>query len=86
MKREWAKLHGTVQKVIPPRLPSEAEKIEIIIYEADPLYKEIRVENNLVDEFGNRAILKAGSAVEIVLEADLDSRIKANRPLLQSVV
>ena len=84
MKKQWAKLHGTVQKVIPPRLPSEPEKIEIVIYEADPLYKEIRVENNLVDQAGKRAILKAGSAVDILLEADLDSRTKVHVPLLQS--
>ncbi len=86
MKKKWAKLHGTVQKVIPPRLPSEHEKIEIVIHEADPLYKEIRVENNLVDAAGNRAILKPGSPVDVVLEADLDSRTKVNLPLLQSLV
>ena len=54
MTKQRAKLHGTVQKVIPPRLPSEPER------------------------------LKPGSAVDIVLEADLDKRIKVNSPLLQS--
>lgn len=28
MTKQRAKLHGTVQKVIPPRLPSEPEKTE----------------------------------------------------------
>ncbi len=84
--RKWAKLHGTVLKVIPPRLPSEPEKIEIVIHEADPLYKEIRVENNLVDGAGNRAVLKPGSAVDVFVEADIESKTKVAVPLLQSVV
>ena len=86
MKKKWARLHGTVLKVIPPRLPSEPEKIEIVIHEADPLYKEIRVENNLVDGTGKRAILSPGAAVDVFVEADLDARAKATVPLLQSVV
>lgn len=86
MRKKWARLHGTVLKVIPPRLPSEPEKIEIVIHEADPLYKEIRLVNNLVDAAGNRAILAPGSSVDVFVEANMDSKTKVAARLLQSVV
>jgi len=39
----------TVGKVIDPIIPSEPEKVEIEVHDADHLYKEIRIENKLVD-------------------------------------
>lgn len=66
------KLHGFVKKVIKPILPKEIEKAEIQIDEADDLYKELRIENIVMDEKGQRDSLKQGEDVEIVVETDPD--------------
>ncbi|MFY9559312.1 MAG: hypothetical protein WAQ52_03685 [Terriglobales bacterium] len=64
-------LPGTVEKIITPPDPSEPEKAEINIQEgADPLYKEIRIENTLTDERGNEVKLKKGAKVEVTVEAN----------------
>jgi hypothetical protein len=70
------KLHGSVKKIIRPVLPNEPEKAEIQIDEADDLYKEIRIENVVTDEKGEKGSLKQGEDVDIVLEADPDESKK----------
>jgi hypothetical protein len=63
-------LPGTVEKIITPPDPSDPEKAQINIQEgADPLYKEIRIENTLTDEHGNEVKLKKGAKVEVTVEA-----------------
>ncbi len=62
-------LPGTVEKIIKPVEPSEAEKAQIAIDGADELYREIRVENSLTDENGNQVRLKKGASVEVTVEA-----------------
>jgi hypothetical protein len=64
-------LPGTVDKIITPPDPSEPKKAQINIQEgADPLYKEIRIENSLTDEHGNEVKLKEGARVEVTVEAN----------------
>ncbi len=63
-------LPGTVEKIIPPPHPSQPEKAQIGVEGADDLYREIRVENTLKDEDGKPVALKAGSKVEVTIEAD----------------
>lgn len=64
-------LSGTVDKIITPPDPSEPEKAQINIQEgADPLYKEIRIENALTDEHGNEVKLKKGAQVQVTVEAN----------------
>ena len=63
-------LPGTVEKIIPPVHPSEPEKAQIGVEGADQLYREIRVENALQDENGNRVALKLGAQVDVTIEAD----------------
>lgn len=64
-------LPGIVEKIIPPPDPSEPEKAQINIEEgADPLYKEIRIENTLTDEQGREVKLKKGAKVEVTVEAN----------------
>jgi hypothetical protein len=75
-RKKRKKLHGIVEKVIKPAFPSETEKVQIDIKEADDLYREIRVENVLTDEDGERTRLKAGGKVDIVVEADSDATMK----------
>jgi hypothetical protein len=63
-------LPGTVEKIIPPIFPNEPEKAQISVEGAEELYREIRVENTLVDEDGNEVGLKRGAEVEVTIAAD----------------
>ena len=63
-------LPGTVEKIIESPYPSEPEKAQISIQDADDFYKEIRIENSLTDENGNPVRLKKGAEVEVTVEAD----------------
>ena len=63
-------LPGTVEKIIKPAVPDEPEKAQIAIEGADHLYKEIRIENTLTDENGQKVKLKKGADVEVTVEAD----------------
>lgn len=74
MKRK--KLRGTVQKIIKPISPSEPEKAQINIEEADDLYREIRIENVLTDEKGEKVSLKPGKSVDVVVEAESSATMK----------
>ena len=76
MKRAHKKLRAKVRKIIKPAYPTQPEKAEISIDEADDLYREIRVENRLTDENGNEARLKEGAEVEVNIEADKDATIE----------
>jgi hypothetical protein len=76
MTKKRRKLRGTVQKVIKPALPHEKERAEIGIEEADELYREIRVENVLTGPDGQKARLKPGAEVDVVVEADSDATLK----------
>lgn len=70
------RMKGKVQKVITSVPPTEPEKVQINIEEAEDLYREIRVENEVTDEAGNKAKLKAGVEVDVVIEADSSAVIK----------
>jgi hypothetical protein len=63
-------LPGTVEKIIPPIVPSEPEKAQITVHGAEELYREIRVENTLQDEDGNPVSLKKGAEVEVTIAAE----------------
>lgn len=62
-------LVGTVEKIITSRVPSEPERAQIVVEEADHLYKELRIENTLTDAGGNEVHLKQGAKVEVKVEA-----------------
>ena len=76
MRKKRKRLHGIVKKVIKPVAFDDPEKAEIIIKEADDLYREIRVENILTDENDEKVSLKPEADVDIVLEADTDATTK----------
>jgi len=76
MSKKRQKLRGTVQKVIKPIVPGEAEKAQIDVHGGDPLYKEIRIENVVTDEEGKRAGLKPGAEVDVIVEADSSATTK----------
>ena len=63
-------LRGSVKKVIKSPVPSEPEKAEIVIHEAEDLYKEIRIENVVMDEKGKEDKLKEGEKVDLIVETE----------------
>jgi len=68
---------GKVEKIIKPPVPGVPEKAEIAVEGADDLYREIRIENKLTDDHGNRVKLKAGADVDVVIEADKEATVPA---------
>ncbi len=62
--------HGRVKKIIKSPDPSVPEKAEVEVHEADELYKEIRIENELQDEQGKKVKLKQDAPVDVTVEAD----------------
>ena len=62
-------LPGKVEKVIEP-VNGEPEKAQIAIEGADPLYRELRIENTLQDPSGHEVRLKEDDEVDVTVEAD----------------
>jgi len=72
---------GVVEKIIKSPYPGEPEKAQIAVEGADDLYKEIRIDNTLEDEKGNKVKLKEHAEVDVVVEADKEATIpKAASP------
>jgi hypothetical protein len=69
-------LPGTVEKIIKSPLPGMPEKAQIALEGADDLYREIRIENVLKDEDGEKVALKPGAPVEVTIETDPDHTTK----------
>jgi hypothetical protein len=76
MVKRRKRLRGRVQKIIKPVHPSLPEKAQIEIAEGEDLYREIRVENEVVDDHGEKASLKPGAEVDVIVEADSSATIK----------
>ena len=76
MGKKRKKMRGTVEKIIKPVSPREPEKAQITIAEADDLYREVRVENVLTDEKGEKSHLKPGAEVDVIIEADSSATMK----------
>ncbi|MGA8619896.1 MAG: hypothetical protein WB660_15420 [Candidatus Sulfotelmatobacter sp.] len=66
-------LPAVVEKVIKPQTPGEPEKAQITVEGADHLYRELRIENTLTDENGDKVRLKPGAEVEVTIEAPADA-------------
>ena len=80
MGKKRKKLRGTVQKIIESVHPAEPDTAQIDIHEAEDLYREIRVENVLTDEVnGEKAGLKPGAEVDVIVEADSSATTKKPR-------
>jgi hypothetical protein len=76
MGKKRKKMRGTVEKIIKPVIPMEPEKAQITIPDADDLYREVRIENVVTDERGEKASLKPGAEVDIIVEADSSATMK----------
>jgi hypothetical protein len=67
------KMKGTVQKIIKSLHPQQPEQAQIELQEGEHLYREIRVENVVADEQGQKARIKTGAEVDVIIEADSDA-------------
>jgi hypothetical protein len=72
MAKKRKKLRGTVEKVFKSSHPTQPEKAQIEIKEAEDLYREIRVENVLTDDEGREGRLEKGDEVDVTIESDTD--------------
>jgi len=70
-------LPATIEKIIKSRSPNEPEKAQIAVEGADPLYRELRIENTLIDENGDKVRLKPGAEVEVTIEAASEATVPA---------
>ena len=61
---------GVVEKIVKSPLPDEPDKAQIAVEGAEPLYREIRIENKLEDASGKQVKLKQGAHVTVTVEAD----------------
>ena len=61
---------GTVDKIIPSPGPSQPEKAQIAVKEADHGYQDLRIENTLNDENGDDARLKNGAHVVVIVTTE----------------
>lgn len=76
MAKKRKKLHGTVETIIQPMMPTQTEKAQISVDEAEDLYKEIRIENVMTRETGEKTRLKPGESVDVIVEADTNPSLK----------
>jgi hypothetical protein len=82
LKLDWARIPdqpsntmpGTVDKIIPPRPPSQPEKAQIAVDSADHGHRDLRIENMLTDEHGDDVKLKKGARVEVTVTTKNDNR------------
>ena len=58
---------GTVNEIIEPAFPGEAEKVEISIRAGNGPNQKIRIANTLADAGGETVALKRGAAVRVVI-------------------
>jgi hypothetical protein len=71
-------LPATVEKIIKSHSPGEPEKAQISVEGADDLYRELRIENTLTNENGDKVRLKLGAEVEVTIEADSSATTPKN--------
>ena len=70
-----ATLPATVEKIIKSPSPSVPEKAQIAVEGADHLYRELRIENTLIGENGDKVRLKQGAEVEVTIEAEAGATV-----------
>ena len=70
IEKSTVTLPGIVEKIIPSIDSAEPDKAQIAVEGAEPLYKEIRIENVLKNEQGEDVSLKPGADVEVTIAAE----------------
>jgi hypothetical protein len=62
-----------VERVIKSVYPDEPDKAQIAVDGADDLYREIRIENKLLNDKGEEVALKVGAEVAVTVEAPVEA-------------
>jgi hypothetical protein len=70
-----AVMSGTVDKIVISPLPNEPDKAQINVAGADVLYREIRIDNSLTKENGEKVSLKLGAQVDVTVKAKTKSTV-----------
>jgi hypothetical protein len=65
-----ATLPAIVEKIIKPLYPGSPEKAQVAVEGAEHMYREIRIENTLTAEDGQKVGLKPGAEVQVTVEAE----------------
>jgi hypothetical protein len=73
-------LPGTVEKIIPSIDPRQPDKAQIAVEGAEPLYKELRIENTLENGDGQPVSLKRGAEVQVTIAADPEATTPQDPP------
>ena len=60
---------AVAQQIIRPRYRDETSLVEINIPEAEPLFREVRIDNSFVDSRGGVLSLTVGTRLDIRFEA-----------------
>lgn len=67
MHRQAIRLPGTVEKIITPTIPGDAETVEISIQSGDDPGQRIRIANSLINAVGDAVALKKRAVVNFVI-------------------
>jgi hypothetical protein len=65
-------LPGTVDRIIKPPARGEHERVQIGVEGADHIYKDIRIENTLTDDLGQKVRLEPGAKVQVTIASEPD--------------
>ena len=65
-----ATMAGTVEKIVPPSRPNQPEQAQIALDGAERGYRDLRIENALIDEHGDDVKLKKGGHVEVTVRGE----------------
>jgi len=68
--KPWKSVPAVVNKIVPPVLAEEPEKVEISVAEADDLFREIRIANRFSDIDGGQVALKSGARLDVTFEVE----------------
>jgi hypothetical protein len=69
-------LPGVVESIIKSPHPNQPDKAQIAVEGADELYREIRIDNELLKENGEQVKLKPGAEVDVTIEAPVSATTK----------
>jgi hypothetical protein len=69
-----ATMAGTVDEIIPSPRPSQPEQAQIRVDGAAHLYRDLRIDNTLIDEHGDDVKLKKGAHVDVTVTAGRAAR------------
>lgn len=78
--RPWMTVAAVVNKLVPASYANIPDKVEVSILAADPLFREVRLENALTTHDGQKVALKSGARLDVTFEAEVIDTVKRNNP------